>query len=188
LLKFDATYSISELYEILNFFEKNISNNEFSFEIKKIGAKQFVNILKTEKLYSQIEYYYPSIEQALEGQQNLKQILKVENLDFQFFDTMFYQFQDQFDPYSFTMSICFPDWHEKYSDTASKDRILNLLDSITPAHIIIKPHWLNPKELSKFLTLYEEYSKLPYFNANANVIRGQLLEILMDSHEINTQN
>lgn len=188
LLKFDATYSISELYEILNFFEKNISNNEFSFEIKKIGAKQFVNILKTEKLYSQIEYYYPSIEQALEGQQNLKQLLKVENLDFQFFDTMFYQFQDQFDPYSFTMSICFPDWHEKYSDTASKDRILNLLDSITPAHVIIKPHWLNPKELSKFLTLYEEYSKLPNFNANANVIRGQLLEILMDSHEINTQN
>lgn len=188
LLKFDATYSISELYEILNYFEKNIANNEFSFEIKKIATKQFVNILKTEKLYSQIEYYYPSAEQALEGQQNLKKILKVENLEFQFFDTMFYQFQDQFDPYSFTLSICFPNWHENFSNTASKDRILNLLDSITPAHIIIKPHWLNPKEYSNFIMLYEEYSKLTNFNSNANVLRGQLLEILMNSHEINTQN
>ena len=188
LLKFEPTYTISDLYEILNFFEKNISQSEYSFEIKKIASKQYVNVLKTEKLYSQIEFYYPSVEQALEGQKRLKDILKVENLEFQFFDTMFYKFQDQFDPYSFTMSICFPNWFEKFSNTASKDHILSLLDSITPAHIIIKPHWLNPKEFSNLLNLHDEYSKLSSFNQNANVLRGKILEILMNSHEINTEN
>jgi len=188
LLKFDPTYTISDLYEILNFFEHNISHSEFSFEIKKIAPKQFVNILKTEKLYSQIEYYYPNIEQALEGQKQLKQKLKVENLQFQFFDSMFYKFQDQFDPYSFTISVCFPSWHEKFLTSASKDHILNLLDSITPAHIIIKPHWLNPKEFSNLISLHEEYSKQTHFNQNSNELRSQILEILMNSHEINTEN
>ncbi len=188
LLKFEPTYTISDLYEILNFFERNISLGEYSFEIKKIATKQFVNVLKTEKLYSPIEYYYPSAEQALEGQKRLHKILKVENLEFQFFDTMFYKFQDQFDPYSFTFSICFPNWFEKFSSPATKDYILNLLDSITPAHIIIKPHWLNPKEFANLLSLHEEYSKQSNFSQNSNEIRSKLLEILMNSHEINTEN
>ena len=101
---------------------------------------------------------------------------------------MFYQFQDQFDPYSFTISICFPNWHEKFLNTAAKDQILNLLDSITPAHIIIKPHWLNPKQFATLMSLYEEFSKLTQYSTKANSLRGQLLEILMNSHEINTEN
>ncbi len=188
LLKFEPNYSISDLYEILNNFEKNIANKDFSFDVKKIASKQYVNVLKTENLYSQIEYYYPSAEQAIEGHKKLTKELLIENLEFQFYDKMFYQFQDQFDPYSFTISICFPDWHEKYINTAAKDQILHLLDSITPAHIIIKPHWLNPKQFATLMSLYEEFSKLTQHSAKANSLRGQLLEILMNSHEINTEN
>ena len=98
----------------------------------------------------------------------LRKLLNKSKLNYQFTDTQFYKDSFSSDPYSQSITICFPDWNEHFYGRSRKKKILNLLDQITPSNLLINTIWLGPFEYHELIQTINEYHR----QKNQNVKKG----------------
>ncbi|NER81021.1 MAG: hypothetical protein F6K42_15925 [Leptolyngbya sp. SIO1D8] len=58
------------------------------------------------------------------------------------------------DPFSFQISVVFPDWPTRFRSQNFKQLIYDTLMAETPAHITLHAHWFTPDKMREFETIY----------------------------------
>ena len=58
------------------------------------------------------------------------------------------------DPFSFQISVVFPDWPSRFQSQNFKQLIYDTLIAETPAHITVHFHWLDRDKMREFETIY----------------------------------
>ena len=69
------------------------------------------------------------------------------------------------DPFSFQISVVFPDWPERFRSPSIKQLLYDTLIAETPAHITLHFHWLERDRMREFETLYALW--LQYLSGHA---------------------
>jgi hypothetical protein len=78
------------------------------------------------------------------------------------------------DPYSFWITVAVPDWLPQFKNDANgQNRFEQLVRRETPAHIVVKFCWMNPKQMYEFETAYLRWL---YENALAEPDERELRE------------
>ncbi len=155
LIEIEPKYPLKALYDLLGSFEKALQTNTFEFEVKEIGHKQFINYFKAEGFYHPIQGFFASKKQAVNAQNsafwNLSEII------YDFFDQQFFKSAFNSDPYSYAITLCFPDWNQHFWGNAKKRKIQSFIDSITPPHIVANIKWLNALDMHEIIQSVHRY-------------------------------
>jgi len=155
LIEIEPKYTLSDLYRLLGAFEKALQQKSYEFEVKQIAHKQFVNVLKADSFYHPIQGFYSSQTEAVRAQDALN--LHLSQIIYDFFDQQYYKNSFNTDPYSFAITLCFPDWNENYWGSARKRKIQSFIDSITPPHIVANIKWMNALEMHELIQSIQRY-------------------------------
>jgi hypothetical protein len=178
IFSLDSKYLLADIYEILNKLEIALNSESYKFNVLSIGRKQFVNIIEFDFNQLQIQKFYSTRKEAESDQEQLIKLLKPDNFKYQFFDNQYFKFGNVIDPYSFTLSLVFPDWHSSSYKKEDKQRILKLIDDITPPHLIVNPIWLDPFDFQLLLANLKDFYNNKFSSSLENS-RTQILEILL---------
>ena len=155
LIEIEPKYTLSDLYQLLAAFEKSLQHNTYEFEVKQIAHKQFVNVLKADAFYHPIQGFYSSQAEAVRAQDALN--LHLSQIIYDFFDQQYFKSSFNTDPYSFAITLCFPDWNENYWGNARKRKIQSFIDSITPPHIVANIKWMNALDMHELIQSIHRY-------------------------------
>lgn len=175
LIDIEPQYTLSALYESLAAFEKALQEKSYTFEIKKIAHRQYINVFQAAGFYHPIQGFYASEAQALRAQHH--EDWSLSQVYYEFFDQQFFKNSFNTDPYSFAITLCFPDWNEHYWGNARKRKIQSFIDSITPPHIVTNVKWLNALEMHEVIQSIQRYHNQKT-RKNAQPLRQRLFALL----------
>lgn len=168
ILDIPPKFSLTELYAQIKNLESSFDSGNYKLQIKEVGRKQFQNHIHTDGIFQPISGFYQNSNDAKIEHPRLRKLLNKSKLNYQFTDTQFYKDSFSSDPYSQSITICFPDWNEHFYGRSRKKKILNLLDQITPSHLLINTIWLGPFEYHELIQTINEYHR----QKNQNVKKG----------------
>jgi len=157
ILDIPPKFSLAELYAQIKKLEDCFDSEKYELQIKEVGRKQFQNHIRTDGTFQPISGFYTNSNDAQIDHPVIRKLLNKSKLNYQFTDTQFYKDSFSSDPYSQSITICFPDWNEHFYGRSKKRKILKLLDQITPSHILINTVWLGPFEYHELIQTINEY-------------------------------
>ncbi|MFK0731367.1 MAG: hypothetical protein ACFKPT_02860 [Gloeotrichia echinulata GP01] len=86
------------------------------------------------------------------------------------------------DPYSFQISLVFPNWLPRFQNENFRQLIDNVLNAEIPAHVTIYYHWLNQDQMQIFETAYHQWLQImsdeTAYTAGIEATTNRLIELL----------
>ncbi len=175
LIEIEPKYTLKSLYELLGAFEKALQTNTFEFQIKQIGHKQYINYFKADGFFHPIQGFFTSETAALKAQDrafwNLSEII------YDFFDQQFFKNDFNTDPYSYAVTLCFPDWNAHFWGSDKKQKIQSFIDTVTPPHIVANIKWLNALDMHEIIQNIHRYHDEQNRN-NLQSLRERLFSLI----------
>ncbi len=177
----EPNYSVTDIYRKINEIEFAISNETYRIVTKNEGKRQFCNFIYIDELQYKIDKFYSSEKDGKEDANRIIKIIQNHGIAFKIIDNLYYQFSNQVDPYSFTLSICFPNWIEKFATTSQINTALQLIDKITPPHLVVQCKWLNPKEFEFLMDNFNRLIKGKNIENEKSLARINICNLLLNN-------
>lgn len=177
----EPNYTVSDIYRKINEIEFNISSNNHRIITKNEGKRQFCNFLIVEDVQYKIDKFYGSEKDGKEDADRIRNIIKNNGVSFKIIDNLYYRFSNQVDPYSFTISICFPNWIDKFATPSQINNTLQIIDKITPPHLVVQCKWLNPKEFEFLLDNFNKLTKGKNIDNEKSLARINICNLLLNN-------
>jgi len=180
----DPNYSVSDVYRKIGDIESGIINNSLKIQTRNEGKRQFCNYIILDDIEYKIDTFYGSEKDGIEDAIRINQIIYSNGIKFKIIDYLYYQYANQVDPYSFTISICFPNWIDKFATPAQINTALQFIDKITPPHLVVQCKWLNPKEFEFLMDNFNKLVKGKNIDTEKSLARINICNLLL-KNEIN---
>lgn len=175
----DPNFSVTDIYRRISEIESCIANNSHKIVTKHEGKQQFCNFLLVDETEFKIDKFYGSEKDSIEDAQRIHAILEKNGIKFKIIDYLYYKFSNQIDPYSFTVTLCFPNWIDKFATASQINTVLQIIDKITPPHLVIQCKWLNPKEFEYLMDNFGKLTKSKNLDADKSEARINICNLLM---------
>lgn len=180
----EPKFSVADIYKKISEIEAGINEKVIEIQTRNEGKRQYCNYLVLNDLEYKIDKYYGSEKDGKEDAHRIYQTINTSGISFKIIDYLYYKYANQVDPYSFTLSICFPNWIDKFATSAQKNTALQLIDKITPPHLVIQCKWLNPKEFEFLMENFNKLTKGKNIDSEKSLARINISNLLLKNEII----
>jgi hypothetical protein len=175
----EPNYTVRDIYRKISEIESSITNNSFKIITKNEGKRQYCNFLMIDDTEFKIDKFYGAEKDGVEDAQRIGRIIRDKGIKFHIIDYLYYRFANQIDPYSFTISLCFPNWIDKFATASQINSILQIIDKTAPPHLVVQCKWLNPKEFEFLMENFNKLTKGKSIDTEKSAARINLCNLLM---------